>query len=76
MGQVTIYLEKQIEQKMRAKAKMENRSLSQWISSLIKERVDNEWPDHIAEMSGQWEEFPTLEELRSEQGEDADREEI
>ncbi len=74
MGQVTIYLEQQVEEKMRRQAKVENRSLSQWIASLIKEKVDNEWPDHIAEMSGQWEDFPSLEELRSEQGADTVRE--
>ena len=76
MGQVTIYLEKQVEQKMRSQAKIENRSLSQWISSLIKDKVNDEWPNQIAEMSGQWEEFPSLDELRSEQGEDAGREEL
>ncbi len=76
MGQVTIYLEKQVEQKMRSQAKIENRSLSQWISSLIKDKVNDKWPNQIAEMSGQWEEFPSLEELRSEQGEDAGREEL
>ena len=74
MGQVTIYLEQQVEEKMRMQAKVENRSLSQWIASLIKEKVDNEWPDHIAELSGQWKDFPNLEELRAEQGEDAERE--
>jgi len=76
MGQVTIYLDKQVEEKMRNQAKVENRSLSQWRSSLIKEKVDDEWPDQIAEMSGQWDDFPSLESLRSDQGEDTGREDI
>jgi hypothetical protein len=76
MGQVTIYLEKQIEQKMRNQAKIENRSLSQWISSLIKDKVNDEWPDQIAELAGQWDDFPSLDELRADQGEDTSREEI
>lgn len=61
---------------MRSQAKTENRSLSQWIASLIKEKVNDDWPDQIAEMSGQWDDFPRLEELRSDQGADTSREDV
>lgn len=43
MGQVTIYLEDEIEKKMTAAAKTAHVSKSKWIASLIKAKVASEW---------------------------------
>lgn len=76
MGQVTIYLEADIEAKMRQAAKSMNVSQSKWISSLIKEKVADEWPESVLRLAGAWADFPTVEEIRSPQGSDTVREEF
>ncbi|MEJ2619077.1 MAG: CopG family transcriptional regulator [Candidatus Thiodiazotropha sp.] len=74
MGQVTIYLEEEIEKKMVAAAKSAHLSKSKWISKLIQEKVSNEWPQSVIEMAGAWEDFPDLDSIRSNVGKDAKRE--
>lgn len=74
MGQVTIYLEEEIEKKMEAAAKSAHLSKSKWISLVIQEKINNEWPHSIAEMAGSWNDFPELEQIRSGRNEDIPRE--
>jgi hypothetical protein len=74
MAQVTIYLDKETEEKMRAYAKAKNISQSQWVASLIREKLQSEWPDHVAALSGAWKDFPSLEEIRAEINSDIVRE--
>lgn len=76
MGQVTIYLEEEIEQKMVAAAKSAHLSKSKWISKVIQEKVSNEWPQSIVEMAGAWEDFPDIQNIRSNNGNDAKRESL
>jgi len=76
MGQVTIYLEEEVEQKMVAAAKSANLSKSKWISKVIRDKVADEWPQSIAEMAGAWEEFPDINGVRSKQPNDAQRESL
>lgn len=74
MGQVTIYLEDELEEKMVAEAKSLHLSKSKWISSLIKDKIANEWPKSVIDLAGAWEDLPSIEELRLGIGKDADRE--
>jgi len=74
MGQVTIYLEEEIEQKMVDAAKSAHLSKSKWIAKLIHEKVANEWPHSVVELAGAWEEFPSIDDIRSNDGKDAKRE--
>ena len=74
MGQVTIYLEEEIEQKMVDAAKSAHLSKSKWIAKLIHEKVANEWPQSIVALAGSWEDFPSIEDIRSHEGKDAKRE--
>jgi len=76
MGQITIYLDKQTEEKMRSLARTMEISQSKWISSLIREKLQTEWPDSIVTLSGAWETFPSAEEIRAGLGEDSLREVI
>jgi len=76
MGQVTIYLEDEIEAKMRNAAKSMHLSQSKWISTLIKEKVADEWPESILKLAGTWPDLPTAEEIRSSQVDDSKREEL
>jgi hypothetical protein len=76
MGQVTIYLEEDIEHKMVVAAQSAHLSKSKWIAKLIQEKVANEWPQSVVDYAGSWEYFPTIDEIRSTIGKDAERETI
>lgn len=65
MGKVTIYLEDEIEAKMRNAAKPMHLSQSKWISTLIKKKVADEWPESILKLAGTWPDILTAEEIRS-----------
>ena len=74
MAQVTIYLDKETEEKMRAYIKEKNISHSQWVAHLIREKLRTDWPDQVAALSGAWKDFPSLEEIRGEFEPNIDRE--
>ncbi len=74
MGQVTIYLEDEVEEKMSAAAKSEHLSKSKWIASLIKAKVASEWPVSITHLAGAWKDLSLVEEGRASLGQDVDRE--
>ena len=74
MGQVTIYLDAEVEAKMRSAAKARNTSLSQWVANIIKEKTTESWPESVKNLAGAWSDFPNPEELRASMGEDAPRE--
>lgn len=72
MGQVTIYLDDETEQKMIANAQVMNLSKSKWIAKVIQEKLVDNWPDTVRELPGSWDDFPSLEELPA--GADSKRE--
>lgn len=74
MGQVTIYLEDEIEYKMIEAAQSAHLSKSKWIAQVIKEKVDSQWPMSVQEAAGTWDDFPSTEELRKDIGKDSNRE--
>lgn len=74
MGQVTIYLDSETEEKMINIVKKSGISKSKWIAALIKEKTASTWPDHIFGLAGAWKDFPTAEEIRKGMGQDAKRE--
>ncbi len=76
MGQVTIYLEDELEAKMVADAKARKLSKSKWIATIIREKLVNEWPPAVREAAGSWEDFPPLEEIRGETLTDIERESL
>ncbi len=76
MSQVTIYLEEEIEQRMKLAAQSANLSKSKWIAKLIQDKVANEWPESIANLAGSWEDFPAIDSLRDSIGTDIERESI
>ena len=76
MGQVTIYLESEIENKMRAFVKAMHLSQSKWIANLIEEKIRNEWPESVIKLAGAWKDMPTAEEIRRTEGTDINRESI
>lgn len=76
MGQVTIYLDDEVEAKMTTAAKSTGLSKSKWIARLIMEKVANEWPQSVIEAAGSWDDFPSPDELRQDKVKDVKREEF
>lgn len=76
MGQVTIYLDDDLEAKMVAEAKARKLSKSKWIATVISEKLINEWPLAVRESAGSWDDFPALEEIRGEIDTDIERESL
>lgn len=77
MGQVTIYLDNSIETKMKEAAKSSHLSVSKWVARIIEEKIATEWPQDIVKLAGSWkDDFPTIEELRSNTGQDSPREDL
>jgi hypothetical protein len=75
MAQLTLYLDRETEEKMKVAAKAAGTSQSQWVANLIRERVAGEWPSSIASLAGAWkDDFPTLEEIRQGAGDELRRE--
>ncbi len=75
MGQVTTYLDNEIENKMKTTAQTSALSVSKWIVNIIKEKISTEWPQDVVNLAGSWkEDFPTLKEIRSSQAADTSRE--
>ena len=77
MGQVTIYLDNEIENQMKTAAKSNHLSVSKWVAKIIKDKVSTQWPQDIVNLAGSWKnDFPTLEEIRSTLAVDSNREEM
>lgn len=77
MGQVTIYLDNEIENQMKTAAKTNHLSVSKWVAKIIKDKVSTQWPQDIVNLAGSWKnDFPTLEEIRSTLAVDSNREEM
>jgi len=76
MGQITIYLDSELETKMRTTVKSRHISQSKWIANLIDEKLKNDWPESVIELAGAWKDIPTAEEIRSLEGTDIKREDI
>ena len=74
MGQVTIYLEDEIEERMSQAAKSEHVSKSKWVASLIRAKVASEWPESVTQLAGAWKDLSLVEEDRASLGEDIERE--
>ena len=76
MGQVTIYIDDETEQKMLKIVKKGGISKSKWIADIIKEKTATTWPESIVKLSGAWKDLPTAEEMREEMGVDTKRDPI
>ena len=77
MGQVTIYLDNETENKLKSAARASQKSVSKWVAEIINEKISTEWPENIAELVGSWkDDFPSLDEIRSTEGVDVKREDF
>ncbi len=75
MGQVTIYLDNETENKLRQAAKSSSLSVSKWVARIIEEKIITQWPQDVSTLAGAWkDDFPTIEEIRTQAFQDSPRE--
>ena len=75
MGQVTIYLDNETENKLKKAAKSSHLSVSKWVAGIIKEKITTEWPQDVVNLAGSWkDDFPTIEEIKLSACHDSPRE--
>lgn len=65
MAQVTVYLDDETEQQVKAAAQSAGLSLSHWVRMVIREKTARTWPKEVLELAGAWPDFPDVEELRA-----------
>ena len=73
MGQITIYLDPELEKKIRAEARTRRMSLSKCIAALVEQRTSDTWPESVKHMAGAWPDFPSLGDIREGIGGDVPR---
>ncbi len=76
MGQLTIYLDEDSEQRVKTAAESAGLSLSKWVALVIREKTETAWPDAVLKLAGAWPDLPTAEELRRAQPTDSERESL
>ena len=76
MAQVTIYISNDLESKVKEIASSQETSISKYISTVIERSISNNWNPKIKNLPGSWSDFPTIEEIRSNNTQDLKREEF
>jgi hypothetical protein len=71
---VTLYVDDETLKRVRNAAAMAGMSMSAWLTKLVRERTENEWPREAIELVGAWRDMPDAERLRAQQPEDLPRE--
>jgi hypothetical protein len=65
MAQVTIYIPNDLELKIKAMSSSLNVSISKFISTILEQKIQNEWSHDSKKLAGSWDDFSTLEEIRA-----------
>ena len=76
MAQLTLYLDRETEMRMRAAAEAAGVSKSKWVATLIRNRLKDTWPASVAALAGAWSDLPEVEEMRADMGSDVPRESL
>ncbi len=74
MAQITIYINHELESRVKEMAKAHNMSISRFISRLLEQNIRDNWRPEVKSLAGSWKDFPTLEEIRGDETEDIERE--
>ena len=73
MARITVYLEDDTAEKLRSVAGSSGVSVSSLVAKLIRNELACEWPASITRLGGAWKDFPSLDEVRQGQPDDAPR---
>lgn len=74
MSQMTIYLDNELEAKIKQNVAKMGLSMSQFITGLIRKELEDKWSPQIYELSGCWDNFPSIDEIRHDKTADTQRE--
>jgi type VI protein secretion system component VasK len=75
MGQVTIYLDDESEKRLKSAAKAAGVPVSRWVAQIVREKTRTVWPESVRQLAGAWsDDFPELEDIRRNEGDDNTRE--
>ena len=76
MAHLTIYLNDDVEQRVRKAAKAARISVSKWVAEQVTQSVQTAWPAEFLALAGAFPDFPDAGELRKGYGEDVPRESL
>lgn len=74
MPQLNLYVDEPTHARIKRAAKAAGMSLSKWVSIVVTEKTANQWPAEVLALAGAWKDFPSLDEIRTGEGQDAPRE--
>lgn len=64
MAKICVYLDNELESKVKQNVAAMGISLSQFVSGLIRKELHEEWSPAIHQLAGAWNDFPDAESLR------------
>ncbi|MFP4377730.1 MAG: hypothetical protein ACLFP4_11860 [Spirochaetales bacterium] len=73
-GQITIYLDKDIEQRLRKAARDAGIPVSRCVASVIEQHTRTEWPTAVRDAAGSWPDLPDEAAIRQSTATDVPRE--
>ena len=73
MAQITLYLDDSLQARLKESAARQQVSQSQFVADLIRQAVQDHWPDEVLALDGSVQDFPLADALRSSPGTDAPR---
>ena len=76
MAQITIYINNELESKVKKIANSMNISISKYISTIVEKNIQDSWNPKVKKLAGSWSNFPTIDEIRSNSAKDIKREEF
>lgn len=76
MAHLTIYLNNDVELRVRKAAKAANVSISKWVADRVTKSVETSWPPEFLALAGAFPDFPEAAELRKGYGDDVPRESL
>ncbi len=76
MAQITIYINSELESKVKKIASSLNISISKYIATIVEKNIEDSWNPKVKKLAGSWSDFPTIEEIRNSSAKDIKREEF
>jgi hypothetical protein len=73
MAQITLYIDDEVQARLRDAAARREVSQSQFVADLIRRATAERWPDEVVALAGSLRDFPAAEAIRGGAGADAER---
>ena len=73
MAQITLYIDDEVQSRLREAASRRQVSQSQFVADLIRRATAERWPDEVVALAGSLPGFPAADAIRGGSGTDAER---